>query len=90
MYWDQSITDQRQQVLPEVLSHQSEERQQRPTKVVVVGVAVVWVSPYLQTGETLRTDPEHIIRDPHHHCDHHRYDHHLRHRHYHHHYRYYC
>ncbi len=61
LYWDLSVTDQLEEVFPEVLSHQSEQRQERPTKRVVAGVAVVWVSACLQTDITLWTDPEHII-----------------------------
>ncbi len=61
LYWNQSVTDQLEEIFPEVLGHQSEQSQKSPTKCVVAGVTVVWISPSLQTDVTLRADPEHII-----------------------------
>lgn len=58
---DQRVTDQLEQIFPEVLSHESEKSQERPTESVVAGVAVVWVSPCLHTDVTIRTDPGHIV-----------------------------
>lgn len=72
VYLDQYLTDQLDQVLREVPSHQSEDRQQRPPKCVIIGVAIVWVETSQQAGETLWTHPEYVIRGRHHHCLYHR------------------
>jgi len=53
-------TDQLEQVLPEVLSHQPEQRQVGPAERVVARVSVVRVSPSFQTHVPLWTDPETI------------------------------
>ena len=48
-----------EQVLPEVLGHESEQSQECPAKGVVAGVAVVRVPPGFQTDVAIWTDPEH-------------------------------
>lgn len=62
-FWDHSGTDQLHQVVPVVLSQQPEGGQQGPAEGGVAGVAIVWVGSCIQTGETLRAAPEHVIRD---------------------------
>lgn len=54
-------TDQLKKVFPEVLSHQPEKSQKCPTKRVIAGVTIIWISANLQANITLWTDPEHII-----------------------------
>lgn len=59
--WDQFDTDQVEQVLPEVLGHESEQSQKCPTEGVIAGVAIVWVPPGLQTAVSIRTYSEQNI-----------------------------
>lgn len=44
-------------VFPEVLSHESEKRQEGPAEGVEAGVAVVWVTASFDTYEALWTEP---------------------------------
>jgi len=45
------------QILPEVLSHESEESKKSPTKGVKASVAIVWVASSLHARISLRTPP---------------------------------
>lgn len=50
-------TDLLVEILPEVLSHESEERQERPAEGVEAGVSVIGVPAGFLAGESLRTLP---------------------------------
>lgn len=49
--------------IPVVLSRQSEDGEQRPAKIVVAGVAVVWVFTRPHAGVAIWTVPERVDRD---------------------------
>lgn len=46
------------EVLPVVLRHEAEQRQEGPAEAVEAGVAVVWIPACLQTVKTIRALPE--------------------------------
>lgn len=50
-------TDLLVEVLPVVLGHESEQREERPAEGVEAGVAVVWITTRLHTYKTLWTEP---------------------------------
>lgn len=44
-------------IFPEVLRHESEQREKSPAEGVKAGVAVVWITTCFQTYEALWTKP---------------------------------
>lgn len=52
----QNLTNLLVEVFPIVLSHESEQREERPAERVEAGVAIVWITASFHTNETLWTE----------------------------------